>query len=92
MTEEPEYFKIREGIATYLCRKAEDGCWIVAQLGRKSGRWIKFRNPQFWKWYQENTDPPQAAAAYYSRKPPTEPVSKEEVTAILLMGKNEGEV
>lgn len=90
MTE--EFFKIREGIATYLCRKGKDGCWIIAQLG-KSGRWIKFRTPQYWKWFrfaEKWTDDPEVA--YLSREPETEPVSQEEVTAILLMGKNEKEI
>jgi len=91
---EKEYFKIREGIATYLCRKTKDGCEILAQLG-KSGRWIKFRKPQYWKWVQYSEkikDDPEAA--YLSRPPLDDaiPLRKEEVMAILLMGKNEREI
>ena len=87
-----EYFIIREGIATYLCRKAEDGCWILAQYGM-SGRWVKFRNPQFWRWAQYSdkwTDDPEAA--YHSRPPldKVEAIPREEVAAILLMAKTEG--
>jgi hypothetical protein len=94
MKTEPEYFKIREGIATYLCRKTKEGCEILAQLG-KSGRWIKFRKPQYWKWFkydEELIDDPKAA--YLSRPPLNEtvPIAKEEVAAILLMGENEREL
>jgi len=89
-----EYFTIREGIATYLCRKKLGGCEILAQLG-KSGRWIKYQKPQFWRWWRELDDyqGERPQDSYYSRQPETqEPISREEVTAILLMGKNEREL
>jgi len=90
-----DYFKIREGIATYLCRKTEDGCEILAQLG-KSGRWIKFRKPQHWKWYLPGGPVPEPKELRLSRsvlsKGEEIPVSQEEITAILLMSKNEREV
>mgnify|MGYP006292129291 FL=1 len=86
-----EYFIVRGPPATYLCRRTKGGCWIIAQKGRVSGRWIKFRKQHFWKWHDKGTEPPDDPQVYYSGEPKSEevPVSKEEAVALLLMGKRE---
>lgn len=90
MTE--KFFTIDEGNATYLCRKTDIGCEILAHRG-VSGRWIKYSQPHLWKWFlpygtQPKIDPKQYE--YLSRKPENlKDIPKEKVTAILLMGKNE---
>jgi len=74
-----EYFTVKEGTTTYVCRKVKDGCMILAH--HKNERWLRYRNPLFWEWKPEE-----------ECLRPTRRVAKAEVTAIFLMGKSEAEI
>ena len=91
-----EYFIIQEGKATYLCRKGERKCVILAQQGH-SGVWIKYREPQPWNWWKEAGSQPryhpfhyfESSIGFVEGREPAKIIPKEEALAILLMGKNE---
>jgi hypothetical protein len=88
----PEYFTVREGKVTYLCRNGEDGILIIGQKHDDSKHWMRYRNPVYWRekitMYQEIRTP----TGRLMNKVNAIPVDKAWVTAVFLMGRNEKEL
>ena len=87
-----EYIIIQEESATYLCRKTEYGCEVLAQKGSDKVHrpatkgWVRYKFRLQCKWTKKNFSPPPAGVCYVE-EPEYSPISKEEATAIMLIGK-----
>lgn len=81
-----DYFTIREGFLLFLCRKDLKGVKVIG-LRSAGGKWFKYSSSIPWSWEMGAGQWfPAHSLFYYRYSVDKQPVSKEEVTAILLMG------
>lgn len=73
-----EFFTVQEGVTTFVCRKQEDGCVVLAHCNEQTNGWVLYHRPFYWE--EE------------CLRPTTRRITKAEVTAIFLMGKKEAEI
>jgi hypothetical protein len=85
----PEYFTVREGKVTYLCRNGKDGILIIGQKHDDSKHWMRYRNPAYWREKITSYQEIRTRTGHLMNVLNAEPVDKAFVTAVFLMGKNE---